>query len=43
MMDMYGQSNAMGQNQETLKSYFENMKNQFTLVTSPNRFSSTIS
>lgn len=30
MMDMYGQSNAMGQNQETLKSYFENMKNQFT-------------
>jgi flagellar hook protein FlgE len=30
MMDMYGQSNAMGQNQQTLNSYFENMKNQFT-------------
>lgn len=28
--DMYGQSNAIGQNQELMKSYFENMKNQFT-------------
>lgn len=30
MFDMYGSTNAMGQNQETLKGYFENMKNQFT-------------
>ena len=30
MFDMYGQTNAMGQNQEMLKTYFENMKNQFT-------------
>lgn len=28
--DMYGSTNALGQNQEQLKSYFENMKNQFT-------------
>lgn len=30
MFDQFGQANSMGQNQEMLKSYFENMKNQFT-------------